>query len=65
MDDKNNSILAEHKIIGKSRTVLRKASKAYTIQPDSITHLKCGKTSYNANDIKNRYCGHCHEFLGN
>lgn len=23
---------------------------------------KCGKRSYNPNDIKHRYCGNCHEF---
>lgn len=22
----------------------------------------CGKISFNANDIKNRYCGYCHTF---
>lgn len=24
---------------------------------------ECGKTSYNLNDVKMRYCGHCHTFL--
>ncbi len=28
----------------------------------SITCPKCGKISYNENDIKNRYCGQCHKF---
>ncbi len=28
----------------------------------SITCLKCGKTSYNENDVRERYCGYCHEF---
>ena len=25
--------------------------------------LKCGMVSYNPNDVKQRYCGKCHEFL--
>jgi hypothetical protein len=28
----------------------------------SITCLKCNRTSYNINDIENKYCGNCHEF---
>ena len=30
----------------------------------SITCLTCGLTSCNRNDVSNRYCGHCHLFLG-
>jgi hypothetical protein len=30
--------------------------------PASITCLKWGNESHNLNDVKNRYCGHCHEF---
>ncbi len=30
--------------------------------PDSITCPKCGRTSYNANDIRERYCGNCHQW---
>jgi hypothetical protein len=29
---------------------------------NGITCLVCGKTSYNSNDVENRYCAHCHEF---
>jgi hypothetical protein len=29
----------------------------------SITCRQCGFTSYNANDILERYCGACHRFL--
>jgi hypothetical protein len=29
----------------------------------SITCKLCGMTSYNPNDVINRYCGHCHQFL--
>jgi hypothetical protein len=28
----------------------------------SITCLRCGKTSYNFNDVKYRYCAHCKRF---
>ena len=36
----------------------------FTISKDkcSITCLKCGRTSHNLNDVKHRYCGHCHVF---
>jgi ribosomal protein L37E len=29
---------------------------------DSITCPVCGRTSYNPNDIKEGYCGHCHDW---
>lgn len=37
----------------------------YWISPmeDSITCVKCRHASHNPNDVKNRYCGFCHEFL--
>jgi len=28
----------------------------------SITCPKCGRTSYNAQDITQRYCGNCHQY---
>lgn len=28
----------------------------------SITCPRCGLTSFNADDVKNRYCGACHAF---
>jgi len=28
----------------------------------SITCPTCGMVSYNHNDIRERYCGHCHQF---
>ena len=36
----------------------------YTIAPDgsSITCTACGLTSYNANDIAQKFCGHCGTF---
>jgi len=27
-----------------------------------IACLRCGKVSYNPQDIENRYCGFCHQF---
>ncbi|MEP7304179.1 MAG: hypothetical protein ABJA98_01550 [Acidobacteriota bacterium] len=27
-----------------------------------IQCLVCGRTSYNGNDIEQRYCSHCHRF---
>jgi hypothetical protein len=31
--------------------------------PPSFTCPHCGRTSYNPNDIAQRYCGACHQFL--
>jgi len=30
----------------------------------SITCPRCGMTSYNPNDIREGYCGSCHDFTG-
>jgi hypothetical protein len=30
----------------------------------SYTCLRCGRTSYNENDVQHRYCGHCHASSG-
>lgn len=37
---------------------------SYVIADDgkSITCVRCGSTSYNLNDVKERYCGHCKRF---
>lgn len=34
----------------------------YLIHPESITCLLCGRTSYHPDDVKHKYCGHCHIF---
>jgi hypothetical protein len=31
---------------------------------ESITCPRCGMTSYNANDIREGYCGNCHDWTG-
>ncbi len=43
---------------------LRKmATKVWNSIPhDSYTCLDCGMTSYNPNDVREEYCGNCHEF---
>ena len=33
-------------------------------EEDSITCPVCGMTSYNANDIREGYCGNCHDWTG-
>ncbi|MEA3211296.1 MAG: hypothetical protein QOE70_4353 [Chthoniobacter sp.] len=40
-------------------------NNAYTISADgrSITCHACGRTSHNSNDVREKYCGHCHRFL--
>jgi hypothetical protein len=30
----------------------------------SITCPQCGRTSYNPNDVEQRYCGACHQYIG-
>jgi hypothetical protein len=44
--------------------VMAKAHIRFWVSPggDSITCTTCRKTSHNANDVANRYCGHCHRF---
>jgi hypothetical protein len=32
---------------------------------DSITCATCRHISYNPHDVKEVYCGHCHEFVNN
>ena len=32
-------------------------------KPNTFTCPKCGKVSHNPNDVKERYCGACHEFF--
>jgi hypothetical protein len=40
------------------------AGARFTISPDgkAITCATCRLTSLNPNDVRNRYCGHCHVF---
>jgi hypothetical protein len=35
-----------------------------TFVPVAITCPRCGMTSYNPNDVRERYCGHCHDWTG-
>src|SRR5262252_10100012 len=37
--------------------------KHYAIRDGGITCYLCGMTSYNRDDIREHYCGHCHLFL--
>ena len=35
----------------------------YRLNPDdSITCLQCNRTSYNQNDVREKYCGQCHQW---
>lgn len=39
-------------------------NRSYQLLPGpSIVHNRCGMRSYNPNDIRERYCGHCHIFM--
>jgi predicted Zn-ribbon and HTH transcriptional regulator len=47
--------------------VTQTLKKAYSLinTPNGVEILchQCGYTSSNPNDVKHRYCGHCHQFL--
>jgi ribosomal protein S27AE len=32
------------------------------VTPATYTCPKCGRASHHPEDLRNRYCGHCHEF---
>ena len=32
--------------------------------PDAFTCPRCGATSHNPNDVRERYCGRCHDWTG-
>lgn len=65
---RNNRQLKEVKeIYEKQRRIHGNAlkqltGKEYILNDGGITCLTCLRTSYNQNDIKNLYCGHCHKF---
>jgi hypothetical protein len=39
-------------------------SKTYEISPDgkSIKCLRCWRTSFHPEDVRNKFCGYCHRF---
>lgn len=39
-----------------------RAANRRRVEPPSITCPRCGMTSYNPNDIREGYCGHCHDW---
>lgn len=43
---------------------LQMGLSSYLISPsgNAITCTRCGHTSFNPNDVKNKYCGHCQTF---
>lgn len=53
----------EATLSGKGAEIKSGLSKGFYIKNQSITCLKCGMTSHNPNDVREKYCGHCHEFL--
>lgn len=40
----------------------RENSFVIDLNAPSITCKVCGLTSFNVNDVNNRYCGHCHRY---
>jgi len=39
------------------------ATAGYMVDNESITCFGCGMTSYNGNDIREKYCGNCHRSI--
>ncbi len=60
--------MSKHSLRAKWNTAnARLANKPFddlfaTKPQPSITCPRCGMTSYNPNDIEQRYCGNCHMF---
>jgi hypothetical protein len=50
----------------RGSAVMAEEGVRYWISPggDSITCTKCRRAGRNRNDVEQRYCGSCHEFLG-
>jgi hypothetical protein len=40
-----------------------KSSRSYTLDGNSIVFHPCGIRSHNPNDVANRYCAVCHQFI--
>jgi ribosomal protein L37E len=50
----------------RAKEILVRRLKTYEMVPTTTGHAircrVCGMTSHNPNDVKHRYCGHCHAF---
>lgn len=42
----------------------KQMGRDYIVTPDAIVCLYCGAVSRNPNDVRERFCGKCHRFLG-
>lgn len=51
---------------GAQFTTLRGFVVVYLVSPvdvrPAIVCITCGMASFNRNDVKEKYCGHCHRF---
>lgn len=52
----------DHSLDEQYRTMLDRARELGCVVPDSITCPECGMTSYHPEDVRQGYCGNCHEF---
>ncbi|HWN95030.1 MAG TPA: hypothetical protein VNT99_08355 [Methylomirabilota bacterium] len=50
------------KCCGETMTLGALATFAISADRKSIMCRRCGLTSYNSNDVEQRYCGNCHAF---
>jgi hypothetical protein len=71
--DARRILMIDHGLDGAGRSVLTftcgdgdplEARTPYVISSDgtAITCPRCGRTSHNPNDVRERYCGFCHAF---
>lgn len=47
---------------GHTPEYAKAVGKLSHLKPSSITCPKCGMTSFNTNDVREQYCGNCHQF---
>jgi ribosomal protein L37E len=52
----------EDAFLGAEEAGLEIALVGYNASEESITCFTCGMTSYNPNDVREKYCGNCHFF---
>ena len=46
----------------KTFEIVQEGIQKFRMAATGIKCLVCGRTSWNENDVKNRYCGNCHQY---
>ena len=53
-----------HQAMGELNADREEKARARAEQTPHITCPRCGKTSWNQNDLREGYCDHCHDWTG-